>query len=120
MSICQSILILPGCIFPGGKGGGPGGAPPPACVPGAPGFGGMDIEGGIAGGIDPGGGTGGNPGGGMPAQKIAFTNYEECHILLVHNIRLSILVILTNSLNALVTHKRGCQLSCSLLATDIT
>lgn len=60
-------------MFPGGKGGGPGGgAPPPACGPGAPAFGGMDIEGGIAGGIDPGGGTGGKPGGGMPAQKIAF------------------------------------------------
>lgn len=29
----------------------------------------MAIEGGMAGGIDPGGGTGGKPGGGMPEQK---------------------------------------------------
>lgn len=67
---------LPGCMLAGGKGGGPGGGPPPAaCGPGVPAFGGMDILGGIAGGIDPGGGTGGKaPGGGMPAKKqVVFT-----------------------------------------------
>ena len=53
---------------PGGNGGGPGGGPEPAAFgAGPPGFGGMDIPGGIPGGIDPGGGTGGKaPGGGMP------------------------------------------------------
>lgn len=60
-------FILPGCMLPGGKGGGPGGRPPPPC--GAPALGGMANEGGIVGGIVPGGGTGGNPGGGMPAEK---------------------------------------------------
>lgn len=60
-------------MLPGGNGGGPGGGPPPpACGPGAPTFGGMVIEGGIDGGIDPGGGTGGKPGGGMPVQKHKF------------------------------------------------
>lgn len=59
-------FILPGCMLPGGKGGGPGGRPPPPC--GAPALD-MANEGGIVGGIVPGGGTGGNPGGGMPAEK---------------------------------------------------
>lgn len=59
----KGIKLLPGCILPGGKGGGP---PPTPC--GAPADGGIPIEGGIDGGIDPGGGTGGNaPGGGRPA-----------------------------------------------------
>lgn len=58
-------------MLPGGKGGGPGGGPPPPpCWPGAPAFGGMPIEGGIDGGIDPGGGTLGKPGGGMPGMGI--------------------------------------------------
>lgn len=58
-------------MLAGGKGGGAGGWPPaPACGPGVPAFGGIGIEGGITGGIDPGGGTGGKaPGGGMPAKK---------------------------------------------------
>lgn len=61
-------------MLPGGKGGGPGGGPPPPCGPGPPAFGGIFIEGGIAGGIDPGGGTGGKPGGGMPAEtQVVFT-----------------------------------------------
>lgn len=35
----------------------------------------MAMEGGIAGGMDPGGGTGGNPGGGMPEHgQIGFFN----------------------------------------------
>lgn len=64
-----NAVTIPGCML-AAKGGGPGGgAPPTACGPGVPAFGGMAIEGGIDGGIDPGGGTGGNaPGGGRPAQ----------------------------------------------------
>lgn len=60
---------LPGCMLAGGNGGGPGGGPPaPPWGPGAPAFGGMAIDGGIVGGMDPGGGTGGKaPGGGIPA-----------------------------------------------------
>lgn len=58
-------------MLAGGKGGGPGGGPPPPCGPGFPADGGMAIDGGIFGGIDPGGGTGGKAdGGGMPAIAI--------------------------------------------------
>lgn len=60
-------------MLPGGKGGGPGGCPPPC---GPPADGGIVMDGGIVGGIDPGGGTGGKaPGGGMPTEKdVTLTN----------------------------------------------
>lgn len=59
-------------MLPGGNGGGPGGGPPPPCGPDVTATGGIAIEGGIDGGIDPGGGTGGKaPGGGMPGMAIA-------------------------------------------------
>lgn len=84
MQQCQKqISALPGCMLPGGKGGGPGGTPPPPCGPGPPADGGIPIEGGIFGGIDPGGGTGGKaPGGGMPAKKqVVFTLFFTVDII---------------------------------------
>lgn len=73
----KSNKPLPGCMLPGGKGGGPGGGPPAPCGPGVPAVGGMAMFGGIVGGIEPGGGTGGKaPGGGRPAQRqVEFTSY---------------------------------------------
>lgn len=81
-------FILPGCMLPGGKGGGPGGRPPPPC--GAPALD-MANEGGIVGGIVPGGGTGGNPGGGMPAEN----THQSVSVTLL------ILVITVHQLNIL-------------------
>lgn len=91
-------------MLPGGNGGGPGGGPPPPpCWPGAPAFGGMPIEGGIDGGIDPGGGTLGKPGGGMPAQEqVVFTSYfvfywyTKSACLTDELVKLNIIVILVN------------------------
>lgn len=74
---------LPGCMLPGGKGGGPGGgAPAPPCGPCVPAAGGMPIAD-IDGGIDPGGGTGGKaPGGGIPTQRgVLLNNYCKFIVL---------------------------------------
>lgn len=81
-------FILPGCMLPGGKGGGPGGRPPPC---GAPALG-MANEGGIAGGIVPGGGTGGNPGGGMPAENTHQSVTLLIWVITVHQINILRLV----------------------------
>ncbi len=103
-------------MLPGGKGGGPGGGPPPPpCGPGAPAFGGMGIEGGIAGGIDPGGGTGGKPGGGIPAQKKGRIYKLSFHFWLLQKVRLSVKYSrhrYSLFLIELVSHKRGSFVSC--------
>lgn len=63
--LLRSHNVSPGCILPGGKGGGPPGPPIPC---GPPADGGIPMPWAMEGGSDPGGGTGGKaPGGGRPA-----------------------------------------------------